>query len=255
MNTRIFDAFNKREEKVKEYMAGCGARYGMRCTCGPGCRCKNCSCGNQNYEPQQQQGSGCCQSSVDNDLSTGGHNLEGIGNSAEDAGQSNFNNNHLNADHQMDFSQFPMGPPAPIERQNIDPISMMQVQPRRPAPTPHFSNPQTAQVAPRNADQVVQNQSVQSYGNIGPRSSIRNSIRNSIRGMSITSETTFGRAMSGLSALSIDWENLDDFDVEVDHSAHVNNGSPSGNQGPRRASIRRSVMSNGSSDAQVAFKV
>merc|ERR1711976_92491 len=43
------------------------------------------------------------------------------------------------------------------------------------------------------------------------------------RQMSITSENTFGRAMSGLSALSIDWENMEDFDVNVDHSAHVNN--------------------------------
>lgn len=37
------------------------------------------------------------------------------------------------------------------------------------------------------------------------------------------SETTFGRSMSGLSALSIDWENMDDFDVTVDHSAGINN--------------------------------
>jgi len=33
----------------------------------------------------------------------------------------------------------------------------------------------------------------------------------------------FGRAMSGLSALSIDWDNIDDFDVNVDHSAHITN--------------------------------
>lgn len=52
------------------------------------------------------------------------------------------------------------------------------------------------------------------------------------RNMSLTSENTFGRAMSGLSALSIDWENMEDFDVNVDHSAHINNGgvpSPSQN--------------------------
>lgn len=36
-------------------------------------------------------------------------------------------------------------------------------------------------------------------------------------------ETTFGRAMSGLSALSIDWENMDDFDINVDHSEGINN--------------------------------
>lgn len=46
------------------------------------------------------------------------------------------------------------------------------------------------------------------------------------RHMSITSDTTFGRAMSGLSALSIDWENMEDFDVNVDHSAHIDNSIP-----------------------------
>ena len=39
----------------------------------------------------------------------------------------------------------------------------------------------------------------------------------------LLSETTFGRSMSGLSALSIDWENVDDFDLNVDHSAGINN--------------------------------
>jgi hypothetical protein len=29
--------------------------------------------------------------------------------------------------------------------------------------------------------------------------------------------------MSGLSALSIDWENMDDFDINVDHSEGINN--------------------------------
>ena len=33
-----------------------------------------------------------------------------------------------------------------------------------------------------------------------------------------------GRTMSGLSALSIDWENMEDFDVNVDHSSHINSG-------------------------------
>merc|ERR1712113_1146252 len=49
------------------------------------------------------------------------------------------------------------------------------------------------------------------------------SFGNNLRSMSVTSETTFGRAMSGLSALSIDWETLDDFDLNVDHSSHINN--------------------------------
>lgn len=70
------------------------------------------------------------------------------------------------------------------------------------------------------------------------RSSMRMSIgRMSIGGlgglgrhMSLTSETTFGRAMSGLSALSIDWENMDDFDINVDHSAGINNDIINGQQ-------------------------
>lgn len=97
---------------------------------------------------------------------------------------------------------------------------------------------------------------------------MRDGNRGSLRGMSITSETTFGRAMSGLSALSIDWENLDDFDLEVDHSAHIN-GNPaaaaaSGNiGGARRASAtRRSILSaassqdgTGTTGSGVSFKV
>ena len=49
------------------------------------------------------------------------------------------------------------------------------------------------------------------------------------RNMSFASERSYGRAMSGLSALSIDWENMEDFDVNVDHSAHINNNMSSNN--------------------------
>ena len=90
--------------------------------------------------------------------------------------------------------------------------------------------------------------------------------------MSMSSEATFGRAMSGLSALSIDWENLDDFDVDVDHSAHINydNGSPGtktknsvdakggdAKAGARRSSLRRPHLANGekqSEGAHVSFR-
>jgi hypothetical protein len=253
MNTRIFEAFSRREEKVKEYMAGCCARYGMRCTCGPGCRCKNCPCQNQSYDTLSRQAL-CCQGNVGSDMSSIG--LSSLGNETDGIGRSSFNNQHLNVDQQMDFSQFTMGPPAPIDRQSIDPISMIQNHSRRPAPTPHnYSNPLAfhgSQIAERGAPNIS---NLSSTNNVN-RSSIRNSFRNSIRGMSITSETTFGRAMSGLSALSIDWENLEDFDVEVDHSAHVNNiPSSNGNQGPRRSSLRRSVASTGSSEPHITFKV
>lgn len=80
-------------------------------------------------------------------------------------------------------------------------------------------------------DVVTRNLSIISFGG-------------NMRHMSMTSEATYGRAMSGLSALSIDWENMEDFDVNVDHSAHINNGSdiPSGIQlGRGRSSMRRSI--------------
>jgi len=56
-----------------------------------------------------------------------------------------------------------------------------------------------------------------------PRQSMRMSFGGLGRHLNMGNETTFGRAMSGLSALSIDWENMEDFDINVDHSAHINN--------------------------------
>ncbi|MGK3739178.1 MAG: hypothetical protein ACI8RD_005737, partial [Bacillariaceae sp.] len=95
------------------------------------------------------------------------------------------------------------------------------------------------------------------------------------------SEVSYGRAMSGLSALSIDWENMDDFDVNVDHSEHINNAAAvaaasamgrggqgnvgnvgnRGSGGPRvasRSSMRHpSIQSGGTdnSDSHVQFKL
>lgn len=100
--------------------------------------------------------------------------------------------------------------------------------------------------------------------------------------MSLTgrmSEVSYGRAMSGLSALSIDWENMDDFDIDVDHSAHINPGQnmgmaaaaaagggpmmaggldldprPIGANGARRSSMRTHLMASGpGGDAHVSF--
>ena len=89
-------------------------------------------------------------------------------------------------------------------------------------------------------------------------------------------EASYGRAMSGLSALSIDWENMDDFDLNVDHSAHINNDgmdptpplqavgfvadvSPvgGGDSGNKHSSIRQFMVggSDGTNDAHVSFKL
>jgi copper chaperone CopZ len=44
MNKRIFEAFDERQEQVKEFMGGCGRRYGLACSCGANCQCKSGSC-------------------------------------------------------------------------------------------------------------------------------------------------------------------------------------------------------------------
>lgn len=92
-------------------------------------------------------------------------------------------------------------------------------------------------------------------------------------------EASYGRAMSGLSALSIDWENMDDFDITVDHSSHINNNGgmnatnpPIGGVDPmldpkpiagganrRRSSLRQFMVGGGGggndNDSHVSFKV
>ncbi len=47
MNKRIFDAFDKREQKLMSFVAGCGKKHGLPCTCAPGtCKCKGGTCCN-----------------------------------------------------------------------------------------------------------------------------------------------------------------------------------------------------------------
>lgn len=218
MNTRIFDAFDAREHQVTEYMAGCGMKFGMACTCGPECRCKNCpthSGGSSQGSSQQHDG---------NPIPLGDP----------------FNDVPIHVDQNMDFS-FGMEPPSipgappPVIGGNLAPAPSIFAQP--------------IQLDGGSSRQRERNPSIISYGN-------------GLRNMSLASDATFGRAMSGLSALSIDWENLEDFDLEVDHSAHINNNqggtsSPSRDaNGRRRSSLRRSFMSTGDKDgAHVSFKV
>jgi hypothetical protein len=151
MNTRIFEAFNTREQQVKDYMAGCGKKYGMRCTCGPDCRCANCE---EHCKPNPPQ------------------DLQPL---------------------QYTTSE-QMLPPADMPMDALFGSTSL-------------SSPDNHQARPRNS-MASRNPSILSFGGV-------------LRRMSLTSEATLGRAMSGLSALSIDWENMEDFDVNVDHSAHI----------------------------------
>ena len=168
----------------------------------------------------------------------------------------------------QNMSLFGMGPPSGVHVPQAPMAHNSGVSPSMPSPN-HYdaSTPSDARSPTRmsigrssmrmSLQQAQRNPSVLSYGN-------------GLRHMSMTSETTFGRAMSGLSALSIDWENLDDFDLDVDHSAHINNNSNgvgggnnngSKDNGGLRSSFRCSFVAPGSNpnnqqdDAHVSFKV
>jgi len=203
MNTRIFEAFEAREQQVKQFMAGCGMKYGMPCTCGPECRCENC--------PEHSGMNLATGEQLDTEMDTSNSGAQG-----------HFQyEGTLQVDQPMNFFGMeppPAGPPAHLS--HSAPAATMQ----------EASNAlMQEQASPGTGDPRAQrNPSVISYGN------------NGLRHMSLTSETTFGRAMSGLSALSIDWENLDDFDVDVDHSAHIGPAGPVGSH--RRTSFRRSFV-------------
>jgi hypothetical protein len=265
MNKGIFDAFAARESQVADYMAGCGMKFGMDCTCGPDCRCKNCP--------------------LHNPAGSGGAEARPSAAAPPSAKVDPLLEEPLDIDQTMefDFGMDPAsglsvpasvpGPPLPVL--NVPVVGKAsQLAASAPATTIQFSLDPThgmggatgpagynVQQQQQARSQSSRNPSILSYGNGG-----------GLRNMSLASDATFGRAMSGLSALSIDWENLEDFDLEVDHSAHINNGgggggSPGraggggggpdggGGSGRRRSSVRRSFVSTGDKDSHVTFRV
>lgn len=146
--------------------------------------------------------------------------------------------------------------PGPPQLLSYDSLVMQQM--------PGSSNPSMMGMNMRGLDQFQGN----AEGRVPQRAQRNSIISFGGRNMSFTSE--YGRSMSGLSALSIDWENMEDFDVNVDHSAHINDGmnQPSdeimeprpiaGSARGRRSSLRQSFMvgRNGNSnnnDAHVSF--
>lgn len=233
MNTRIFEAFDAREKQVSDYMAGCGRKYGMACTCGTDCRCANCSehCKTNKAAQQQQQ--------------------QQVGRNGSIMQQQQQQHNEDETLHEPHNFNPIMGGDFGMVSTELLPIQQIQEH----AVVTSFPSKETA----------VRNRSFLQFPG---------------RQMSITSEATFGRAMSGLSALSIDWENMEDFDVNVDHSAHINNAAASmessmmtmnnngggtatmehSRNGYRRSSFRRSFkatdlqVDDGNPTAHVSFK-
>jgi len=153
MNTKIFEAFDLREKKVNQFMAGCGQRYGGRCTCGMDCECAGC----------------------------------------------------------------PIHPRAGKKEESVSYQSSATQ-----------SKPQKSGGCCGGGEGK------------GRRNSMDNRIKSETYGRQSTN-SGFGRALSALSALSIDWENMEDFDVNVDHSAHINNSDVSARH-PQKVSEKEAEL-------------
>ena len=267
MNTRIFEAFESREKQVMDYMAGCGMKYGMPCTCGPECRCKNCPThGNNggsdgldvNEEAQIRATAALMQPQAPAPIQRQQVELpvQMQGTTAATGSFGMDDEEPIHVEQRMDF--FGLAPP----KASMGGLARMQ--PQGPRMQDSLAQPKTVgimaalQEGSRLQEEAhpiqhlpLMDDSHEMGGSPQRRASQRNPSIIScggLRHMSMNSETTFGRAMSGLSALSIDWENLEDFDLEVDHSAHINNnqlGKMGGGamdpamNGGRRSSFRR----------------
>ena len=238
MNKLIFEAFDRREQQVSEFMAGCGKNIGMDCTCGP-----NCSC---NHQCQYTCKKKFQQRLVRTHLPSTNHIINPTclypDLMSSNRIDNNINGNKISHDttvHQAALQQSVYNPQQVMAHQNQHDANMQHHNVTSGASVDHsltecdsianmtFSSNNPASTAGNSSNpmRVGRSNSVSSWGS-GRYG----------RNMSITSETTFGRAMSGLSALSIDWENMEDFDVNVDHSAHINNGPM--NHGPQAHNSR-----------------
>eukprot|EP00560_Eucampia_antarctica_P005977 CAMPEP_0197824288 /NCGR_PEP_ID=MMETSP1437-20131217/1543_1 /TAXON_ID=49252 ORGANISM="Eucampia antarctica, Strain CCMP1452" /NCGR_SAMPLE_ID=MMETSP1437 /ASSEMBLY_ACC=CAM_ASM_001096 /LENGTH=768 /DNA_ID=CAMNT_0043423841 /DNA_START=53 /DNA_END=2360 /DNA_ORIENTATION=+ len=196
MNKRIFEAFDRREQKVSEFIAGCGKNIDLINTA---------RADNSNTSPKLSHETtvhqGALQQSAFRSQQVMAHQ-----------------NHHDTMIHQNLSSGTSVG-------NSVDSDSF-------------GSMTYTSATANSNPLRPGRSNSITSWGSNG---------RYGGR-MSITSENTFGRAMSGLSALSIDWENMEDFDINVDHSAHINNGGVNNQFTTRQQGKREDTNGNAAVD-------
>lgn len=228
MNPRIFQVFRDHENSSSLFASGCGKRLGRECTCEPGkCMCPDCGdCRssrtlNEESKPAKVLShSGCC--SINNLQDT-----EVIG---EDEQFTDKDGEEMTSEQ---ISKYLMGTAVAAAKAFGSARSETTSKYRRRRSSDSLLAPLLERLARSQQFDIqekddIEMLSAQSYtkpqtASAAPKASQRDSITMGRRRFSTQSENTFGRALSGLSALSIDWENMDDFDVNVDHSAHVNN--------------------------------
>mmetsp|Transcript_23159 Transcript_23159/g.50142 ORF Transcript_23159/g.50142 Transcript_23159/m.50142 type:complete len:768 (-) Transcript_23159:83-2386(-) len=187
MGGGIIEVFDKTEQLLSQFVAGCTKRTGMPCTAGVHCFCQSGANGvaaasSAKHQPQQQVQSADLHQENNNTVQ-----------------QQDANNNGYKSYQQPIQDSAPTGAGGEVNDNS--------------GGVPHQRRGRTSM----RMSALGGRMSIGGLGGLG-------------RHFSLTSETQFGRAMSGLSALSIDWENMDDFDVNVDHSAGINNDIINGQQ-------------------------
>jgi len=204
MNTSIFDSFNERAKQVSEFMAGCMMRYGGECSCDAAdCTCRNCPKHDPNYNA--------------NSSSSSSNNVNNISANSSSSVlvpvQDDSSKQQQPQQQQVVIAQQQQLKPSTQQHKMYGPTTVAS----QPQGIQSLSQPLTQQQARQlvaaepGAETSAFRRSLTRYGGRNNRFSF------SMR----TSDVSFGRSMSGLSSLLLDWDNMDDFDVNVDHSANI----------------------------------
>eukprot|EP00816_Leptocylindrus_hargravesii_P009773 CAMPEP_0196806282 /NCGR_PEP_ID=MMETSP1362-20130617/6170_1 /TAXON_ID=163516 /ORGANISM="Leptocylindrus danicus, Strain CCMP1856" /LENGTH=936 /DNA_ID=CAMNT_0042179691 /DNA_START=364 /DNA_END=3174 /DNA_ORIENTATION=+ len=208
MNTSIFDSFNERAKQVSDFMAGCMMRYGGECSCDAAdCTCRNCPKHDPNYNVKDGS-SGSTSNNVNN--SSANSSSSAIVPVQDDSSKQQQQQQHQQ---QVVIAQQQQLKPPTQQHRMYGPTTVAS----QPQGVQSLSQPLTQQQARQlvaaepGAETSAFRRSLTRYGGRNNRFSF------SMR----TSEVSFGRSMSGLSSLLLDWDNMEDFDVNVDHSANI----------------------------------
>jgi hypothetical protein len=188
----VFEAFDRREKQVADFLAGCAKKHGLPCNCGPSCRCRGCKCRakgvSRELELSNQQWQQSIQLPASLDRIQLSHSTERMVNIRTDSG-------HV--------------PPYAF-RKHKQPSALQNALPDQQLPLCRISLPQKS---PCCAVHEWPKPQADSRILDVPDALICQENRNRSRNLSVIS------SISGLS--SIEWDNIPGFDVHEDHSAHI----------------------------------
>jgi hypothetical protein len=193
----VFEAFERREKQVAEFLAGCAKKYGLPCNCGPSCRCKGCKCkalasSSQVGEPSKL------------DLQESAQSYASI-DAAPHFTTSSMRYHHASSSGDIQSYKFV------TQQQRIachDAVNEQQL------PLYQILLPVAPQLSPGACCASFKHlPRPHAATNEVPDCVIKQENLNSIRNLSVIS------CISGLS--TIDWDDMADFDVNEDNSAHI----------------------------------